>query len=101
MRLWRPSWRFSGKRNEIKAICAIHYLTWPNSDKREQDGKGKATPSGARKWLVSLGFLGIRFQPTDGDEGIFFKKFNGPTAIRHLGGPTRLLMLLQYDNYMP
>ena len=41
MRSGRPSWQFSGKHNEIKAICAIHQLTWPNSDRREQDGKEK------------------------------------------------------------
>jgi hypothetical protein len=46
---WRPSWQFSGKHNEIRAICAIHQLIRLNSDRREQDGKGKATPSGARK----------------------------------------------------
>jgi hypothetical protein len=50
------------------------------------DGKGKATPSGARKWLVGLGFLAIRSQRADGGKGVFFKKFNASTAIRHLGG---------------
>jgi len=97
---WRPSWQFSGKHNEIKAICAIHPVTSPNSNRREQDGKGKATPSGARKWLIGLGFLAIRSQPADGGKGTFFKEFNGPTAIRHLGSLTRLLALLQYDNYI-
>jgi len=60
-------------------------VTWPNSDRREQDGKGKATPSGARKWLVGLGFLAIRSEPADGGKGIFFKEFNASTAIRCLG----------------
>jgi hypothetical protein len=62
--------RFSGKRNEIKAICAIPSRTWRNLDRREQDGKGKATPSGARKWLVGFGLLAIRSQPADGGQGI-------------------------------
>jgi len=83
---WRPSWQSSGKHNAIKAICAIHQLIRPNSDRRERDGKRKATPSGARKWLVGLGFLAIRSQLADGGKGAFFKEFNGPTAIPHLGG---------------
>jgi len=56
---WRPRWQFSGKRNEIKDICAIHRFSWPYSDRREQDDKGKATPSGARKLLIGFGFLAI------------------------------------------
>jgi hypothetical protein len=61
-------------------------LTWPNSDRREQDGKGKATPSGARECLVGFGFLAIRSQPTDGGKGTFTKEFNGPTTIYYLDG---------------
>jgi len=65
------------------------------------DGKGKATPSGARKWLIGLEFLVTRSRQADGGKGTFFKKFNAPTAIRPLGGLTRLLELPQYDNYLP
>jgi hypothetical protein len=32
-----------------------------------------------------LGILAIRSQPADGGQGIFFKEFNDPSAIRHLG----------------
>jgi hypothetical protein len=48
------------------------------------DGKGKATPSGARKWLVGFGFLAIRAHRAGGDNGTFFKEFNPPTAIRRI-----------------
>src|SRR6516165_17387 len=52
--------------------------------KRPTDGKGKAAPSGARKWLVGLRFSVIRSEGTDGSRGIFFKEFNAPTAIHWL-----------------
>jgi hypothetical protein len=45
------------------------------------DSKGKATPSGARKWLVGFDFLAIRSDPPDGGRGIFFNEFKAPTAI--------------------
>jgi hypothetical protein len=48
-------------------------------------GKGKATPSGARKRLVGLKFLAIRSQPADGGKSLFFKEFNDRIAIRDLG----------------
>ena len=65
---------------------------------RDWDGKGKATPSGARKWLVGFGFLAIRSHRANDGNGIFFKKFNDPIAIRHLGWPLCLIELLQSDN---
>jgi hypothetical protein len=34
--------------------------------------------------LVGFGFLAIGSQWADGNEGIFFKEFNSPTAIRRL-----------------
>ena len=52
--------------------------------KRPTDGKGKAAPSGARKWLVGLRFSAIRSEGADGSRGIFFKEFNAPTAIHWL-----------------
>ena len=48
-----------------------------------------------------VGILAIRSQPADGGKGISFKEFNDPTAIRPFARPTRLLVLLQYDNYSP
>src|SRR6516165_9351002 len=52
--------------------------------KRPTDGKGKAAPSGARKWLVGLRFSAIPSEGADGSRGIFFKEFNAPTAIHWL-----------------
>ena len=52
--------------------------------KRPTDGKGKAAPSGARKWLVGLRFSAIHSEGADGSRGIFFKEFNAPTAIHWL-----------------
>ena len=81
-------------------------LTSPSCLKSvKSDGKGKATPSGARKLLVGLGFLAIRSQRADGGKGIFFKEFSDPTAIRPSAilaaeSLTRLIALLQYDNYL-
>lgn len=57
--------------------------------KRPTDGKGKAAPSGARKWLVGLRFSAIRSEGADGSRGIFFKEFNAPTAIHTGEAPLR------------
>jgi len=52
-----------------------------------ENGKGKATRSGARKWLVGFGFLAIRSEPPDGGPSIFFKEFKAPTAIHRRWRP--------------
>jgi hypothetical protein len=60
-------------------------VVWRAIGRGNWDGKGKATPSGVRKWLVGFGFLAIRSQAADGGNGIFSNEFNARTAIRRPG----------------
>jgi hypothetical protein len=47
-----PAGAFGEFANDINAICAIQHCFRATRYQRKLDGKGKATPSGARKWLV-------------------------------------------------
>jgi hypothetical protein len=81
----RVCWRFLEFSNDINAICAIWCCFRVLRDLRKLDGKGKATPSGARKWLIGLEFIVIRSRQADGGKGTFLKEFNAPAAIRCRG----------------
>jgi hypothetical protein len=53
-------WQFPEKRNEIRVLSAILGCSCLLRDCEVLDGKGKATLSGARKYLDGFGFLAIR-----------------------------------------